>query len=771
MSRKSVNSAKRGKTARRPSRLRAFVKLLQVLVLLGIGASVGVGLGMFVELSESLDKIGDIEAPDATIIYSSDNVELARIYREDRTNVDLDKIPASLRDATIAIEDSRFYKHAGIDIRGIARAAYINLRGGAMEQGGSTITQQLARNVYLTQEKRIERKMQEAVLALLIERNLPKDKILELYLNRVYYGSGAFGVQAASRVYFGKDVEQLTLSESALLAGLPKKPSVYSPHVRKDLAVNRRDIVLNRMAELEYITPEQRDEAKDEQIKVTRLEKGRSLFRAPHFVDYISRQIKKRYGEDLLYSGGLKIYTTLNYEMQKIAEKSLREGVRKHESAKRVSEGCLVCVEAESGFIRAMVGSVDPSSQFNRSTQSSRQPGSAFKPFVYAAAFQEAGMRPSEYVVDAPVSFPGGGSKTWKPKNYDGRYRGSVTIRTAIAQSINIPAIKVANKVGIETVIKYAQLMGIKSELEPYLSTAIGGVKGVHPLEMAAAYNTFANGGVFTESCSIVRVENGRGDVLYDYVPEGRRVLTEKVNTMLDDCLRAVVTEGTARKASPVRDARGKTGTTNEDRDAWFVGYVPHKLVAAVWVGNDDNRPMRSAYGGQVCAPIWAEFMQKSIPIFDTIHKDDKQTEKKRSETDSGASSEKDAAPQDDGAGASSDSDSDVTATDETGTVSRRICPDSGMLATPSCPSASVEVYSRGNEPTSYCTVHGSGGREGSTDARSTASAGGKYVEAPVCPDSGMLAGANCPRRVMKRFPVDSVPTQICTIHNRAGQE
>ena len=374
---------------------------------------------MFISLSNVLPNIGYVEAPEATIIYSSDNVVLGRIFREDRTNVPLKDIPKNLSDATVAIEDSRFYQHSGVDLRGIARAVWQNVRGGRVAQGGSTITQQLARNVYLTQRKTVDRKVQEAVLAILMERHFTKEKILELYLNRVYYGSGAFGVQAASKVYFGKDVDRLDLSECAMLAGMPQKPSGYSPHEDVEAAMGRRDVVLNRMAELHYITAEQAEAAKAEKIIIVPRMAGRSTYKAPHFVDYVTRQLRAAYGDDVLYSGGLRVWTTLNYEMQKAAEDALRNGVKEFEKSRKVTEGCFVAVEPSTGYIRAMVGSVDPNSNFNRCTQALRQPGSSFKVFVYSAAFEKLGKTPRDTEVDAPKSFVGGNGKTWSPKDYE----------------------------------------------------------------------------------------------------------------------------------------------------------------------------------------------------------------------------------------------------------------------------------------------------------------------------------------------------------------
>jgi len=746
------------------------VTALQVIILLGISASVGVGLAMFVSLSSVLPKVQDVNPPEATIIYSSDAVVLGRIFREDRTNVPLKKIPKALQQATVATEDARFYQHSGVDMRGIARALWQNIRGNPLRQGGSTITQQLARNVYLTQRKTIERKAQEAVLAILMERHFTKDKILELYLNQVYYGSGAFGVQAASKVYFGKDVEDLDLSECAMLAGMPQKPSGYSPHEDLEAATARRDTVLKQMFQQGKIDHEQWQSARAEKLAIIPRRRGRSTYKAPHFVDYVTRQLKQRYGDDVVFSGGLRVYTTLNYQMQEAAEKALREGVRDYERTRRVSEGCFVAIEPATGYVRAMVGSVDPGSFYNRCTQGyGRQPGSAFKAFVYAAAFEKLGWTPSKRISNERLTISVPGSKPWTPRNYDGRYGGHPTIEQAVARSINLPAIRTAQAVGVKNIINYAQAMGIHAELEPYLSLAIGGIKGVHPIDMASAYGTFANGGVHVEPCSIFRVTNGRGEILEDYQPEGRQVITRKTAKYVDECLRSVVAGpyGTGKRARVVPEARGKTGTTNDDKDAWFLGYVPGKLVAACWVGNDDWTPMKRAYGGEVCAPIWSRFMLSAIPVYDKTHKDvtAKVAAKPKLRPKAGEPRRGEERPEDSPQG---QPDADVSVTGEADTVSLRVCDESGLLSTAGCPSTSIEHFSRGAEPSSYCPVHRGGHSESQGDSgsvRGNDTQDTTLVTVTVCRGSGLLAGPGCPR-TRKRIPIGDVPTRVCEQHN-----
>ncbi|MCL6630072.1 MAG: penicillin-binding protein 1A, partial [Armatimonadetes bacterium] len=682
-----------------------------------------------------------------------DGVVLAEVFEENREFVKLDDIPKALQDATIAIEDSRFYKHIGIDLKGIARALYQNLRKKEISQGGSTITQQLARNIYLTREKTLSRKLQEVVLALQLERNFSKQQILELYLNEVYYGSGACGVQAASKVYFGKEVKNLTLSQCALIAGLPQKPSVYSPHENLDLAIKRRNVVLDRMAELGYITEEQCEQAKREKPKIVpRKPTGIARYKAPWFVTYVIQQLSDEFGADLVYRGGLRVYTTLNYEMQKAAEEALREGVR---SAKylNVTQGALVCIEPQNGYIRAMVGGVNPDftkDQYNRVVQARRQPGSAFKAFVYTAAIDN-GYDPDYRISNARISFPGYGGKTWSPRNYDGRYGGSYTIRRAIAQSVNICAVRMANEIGIDKVIAYAGMLGIKSPLTRSLALALG-ASDVTPLEICSAYGVFAANGVRAEPMAVVRIttcEAGREEaVIAEYAPTTIRVLSQETARIMNDLFRGVVTSGTGRRALRVPKAHGKTGTTNNDRNAWFIGYTP-ELVAAVWVGNDDNSPMKGVWGGNVCCPIWTQFMLKALDVY------------KRRYEDQGLQTSKDM-------NRSSHERSRSYHQEEVETPAPqmiRLCSESGYRATPDCPSTYEVPADSVPSSLGRCPLHGTSSNttesptgtlnpEGVTPETHTPDTGNppdppraneRYVSVTICVDSGQIANDYCP--------------------------
>lgn len=747
-----------------------IIALLLLVVMLG---AIGATFYSVARFLPSGADIGNYQPNEATKIISDDGVVLAEVFEENREFVKLDDIPKALQDATIAIEDSRFYKHIGIDLKGIARALYQNLRKKEISQGGSTITQQLARNIYLTREKTLSRKLQEVVLALQLERNFSKQQILELYLNEVYYGSGACGVQAASKVYFGKEVKNLTLSQSALIAGLPQKPSVYSPHENLDLAIKRRNVVLDRMAELGYITQEQCEQAKREKPKIVpRKPAGIARYKAPWFVTYVIKQLSDEFGADLVYRGGLRVYTTLNYEMQKAAEEALREGVR---SAKylNVTQGALVCIEPQNGYIRAMVGGVNPDftkDQYNRVVQARRQPGSAFKAFVYTAAIDN-GYDPDYRISNARISFPGYGGKTWSPRNYDGRYGGSYTIRRAIAQSVNICAVRMANEIGIDKVIAYARMLGIKSPLTRSLALALG-ASDVTPLEICSAYGVFAADGVRAEPMAVVRIttcEAGREEaVIAEYAPNTIQVLSQETARIMNELFRGVVTSGTGRRALRVPKAHGKTGTTNNDRNAWFIGYTP-ELVAAVWVGNDNNSPMKGVWGGNVCCPIWTQFMLKALDVYKRRYEDQGlQTsgEMNRSSHERSRSHHQEEvetpAPQ-----------------------MIRLCSESGYRATPDCPSTYEVPADSVPSSLGRCPLHGTSSNttesptgtlnpEGVTPETHTPDTGNppvppraneRYVAVTICVDSGQIANDYCPEKITRRFRADEAPRKVCRLH------
>lgn len=550
----------------------------------------------------------------ATRIYAANGELVASLYRENRAYVRLAEIPAVLQQAVIAIEDERFYQHRGVDVRGILRAAWRNFTRQSVVEGGSTITQQLARNLFLTPRRTLDRKLQEILLAVEIERRLTKEEILERYLNQVYFGNGAYGVEMASRLFFGKSARELTLPEAALLAGVIQAPSRYSPFDNFPAAKRRQEVVLDRMVELGFLRPDQAEAAKKARLQVSPGPRNLGLVgvRAPYFVSYLLPYLVERYGEDAVYSGGLRVYTTLDPRLQAIAQEVVSRGVEEARRAGlRVTQGALVAVEPRTGRILAMVGGVDfQRSQFNRAWQARRQPGSAFKPFIYVAAL-EHGVSPDRVVLDAPVEYRIAGWGYWRPKNYDGTYWGPIPLRVALEHSRNIPAVRMLVELGPQAVIDTARRMGIRSPLQPNLSLALG-TSEVTPLEMASAFATLAAGGVYAEPVAITRVLDSRGRVLEEVQPHRRMALRPDVAYLMTDLLRGVILRGTGRAADVGRPAAGKTGTTDDYRNAWFVGYTP-ELAVAVWVGNDDNSPTHRVVGGSVPARLWARFVKRAL--------------------------------------------------------------------------------------------------------------------------------------------------------------
>lgn len=762
---------------RKKSRFRIFWMVTQITFLFIIISLLVAAGAIYFSVSKMIPQGADLanyKPIESTKIYSSDGVLLAEIFKENREFISYDTVPKHLKDATVAIEDFRFYNHPGVDIVGIARAFYRNLQSKTIGQGGSTLTQQLVRNIYLTPEKTFTRKLQEIALAIQLERQKTKDEILEMYLNEVYYGSGTFGVQTAAKIYFGKDAKDLTLAESALIAGLPKKPSGYSPYENLKAAIGRRNIVLGRMAELGYITNEEKNEAVKEEVKLVGLKRGGiSKYKAPWFVTHVIKSFNDEH-DDLIYTGGLRIYTTLNYEMQQVAEKALREGV-KRARYQRVSQGALVCIDPKTGHIKAMVGGVNPNfvaDQFNRVTQAKRQPGSTFKAFVYTAAIDN-GYSADYRISNNRISYPMGGGKSWTPRNDNGRYGGTYTIKNAVAQSVNVCAVRMADMVGIDEVIKYAHMLGIKSQLGRNLSLALGSSE-VTPLEMCSSYGVFANDGVYAEPTYITRItkesRNNKDDSLIERnEPKLTKVLSEETAAIMNDIFRGVVTSGTARRGvRGVRDAHGKTGTTSNDRDAWFVGYTP-ALVTAVWVGNDDNTRMRSVYGGGVCAPIWSKFMQKAINIHKAEEDASNKENKLAAETKSSESTNK-VVP----------SDSKYY---KNGNVNVKICAESGLVATSNCIDTYTVSYEADTQPTERCTLrHGKSSDDGieinnnteriinqrsssELDGRIAQVEKGQYVTVTICADSGKIANDYCPETVSRRYREDEQPKQVCRIH------
>jgi penicillin-binding protein 1A len=550
---------------------------------------------------------------ETTYIYDIKGKLLTRIHGEaNREVVPLDRISPNLKRAVLASEDSHFYTHHGINPTGVGRAVVVNLVAGGVKEGGSTITMQLVKNLFLSQKRAFTRKLAEAVLAIRLEQILTKDQILEMYLNQVYWGHNNYGVQTAARSYFNKSSEYLTLGESAMMAGLIQAPEEFSPFVSMKLAKLKQKEVLGRMLELTWITQKEYDDALKQEIKLGRIRsfQGSAL---PYITNTVAQELAKKFGRDALLKGGMRVQTTVDAEFQAMAEETvakwherlLGQGLYKNQLA-------LVAIDPRTHFVKALVGGVDSkASEFNRATQAQRQPGSSFKPFVYYTAFATGKYSPDSTVVDSPVSYRDGNG-WYYPRNYDGGFSGAMSIRTALSQSRNIPVIKIGKAVGMNRVIETCRTLGIMSPMEPVTSLPLGAI-GVTPLEMASAYATFANYGWQSPPTVIVRVTDSSGNVLLDNTPKPQRVLDPWASAAILDVMQSVVNNGTGKGAALDRPVAGKTGTTSSEKDIWFVGTVP-QLTTAVWVGRDDNRQLSSgATGGAMVAPIWRDFMVKAL--------------------------------------------------------------------------------------------------------------------------------------------------------------
>ncbi|MBV9103111.1 MAG: PBP1A family penicillin-binding protein, partial [Candidatus Eremiobacteraeota bacterium] len=551
-----------------------------------------------------ISRMADYQPSRTTRVYARDGTLLATLYRENRIWIPIDRIPKMVRDAFIATEDRNFYQHHGVDFGGIIRAAYADYRHESF-QGASTITQQLARALFLSNEVSVSRKIQEALLAIEIERQYTKDEILERYLNLIYFGSGAYGVEAAAHTYFGTDVAHLTVAQAAMLAGLPAAPSDYSPYVDMARAKRRQGHVLDRMATSGYIS---RAEADRDEYAPLRLigERPHGLlsYRYPYFTTYVNHVLEQQFGTKATYEGGLDVDTTLDERLQRIAQDAVDWGVE-HAEAEGIGarEEALVCIRPATGEILAMVGGTGFSlkNQFNRAWQARRQPGSSFKLYVYTAAI-DSGMPPTTIEDDSPISYPMGDGTVWSPMDDDGAFYGAMTLRYALAQSRNVVAVRLAEQLGIDRVVAYAHRMGVAEPLEPNLSLALGS-SVVTPLDQAAGYATIANQGVHIDPTPIRIVRDSLGQILLDNrFPQETEVVSAGTAYIITSMLESVINEGTGYPNAVIgRPAGGKTGTTSSYRDAWFIGFTPD-LVAAVWLGNDDYSRMNESYGGNIPA-------------------------------------------------------------------------------------------------------------------------------------------------------------------------
>ncbi|MEH2089035.1 transglycosylase domain-containing protein [Nostoc sp.] len=538
-------------------------------------------------------------------IKAADGTILQQQGEATREQLKLEQIPDNLKKAFIASEDRRFRQHNGVDPQGIVRAGLSNLRSQGVVEGGSTITQQLTRILFLKQEQTIWRKLKEVRLAQKMEQELTKDQILERYLNLVYLGSGAYGVADAAWVYFSKSPDQLSLAEMATIAGLAPAPSLYAPDKNPEAAKRRRDLVLLRMQEDKVITPEQRQAAIQEPLTLKSSSPKRVQVESPYFTSYIQKELPKYVSANVLKSGGLVVETTLNPSWQKVAEEAVAKTLRNQGRWENFKQAAMVAIDPRNGEIKAMVGGKDfGKNQFNRVTQAQRQPGSTFKGFVYATAIA-TGKSPYDSYEDAPFVVDG-----YEPKNYSENFRGSMNIRDALTRSVNIVAVKVLIDVGFTPTIKLAHDMGIKSELKPTYSLALGSNE-VNLLELTSAYGSFATQGLHAEPHGITRILNRQGKVIWSANFKSKRALDADSAAIMTWMLRNVVEAGTGGAAQlDNRAVAGKTGTSDEARDLWFIGYIP-QMVTGVWLGNDDNRP---TYGSSSSAAYtWHEFMEKAV--------------------------------------------------------------------------------------------------------------------------------------------------------------
>ncbi len=608
-----------------------------VLFLVGTLAVTVSAFWAFTILPRSLPSVTALETIQPLLgskVYDDNDELFTEFHVERRIFIPLAQIPKSLRDAILAVEDARFYSHWGVDPMGIARAVYQNFRRGRIVEGGSTITQQLAKVLFLTPDKSLDRKLKEAFLALELERRYSKERILEMYLNQIYFGAGAFGVEAAARTYFGKSAAELGLPESALLAALPRAPTTYSPFEHPEQARRRRAHVLNRMVEVGALTRPQAARVNAADLALVPPERRRTT--GAYFAEYIRQVLEDKYGADMVFKGGLNIYSTLNPVMQLQAERALRDGLKTLEArstaqtaargktgraAPEAPEGAILTIEPQTGYVKAMVGGYDFfRSEFNRAVQARRQPGSAFKPFVYLAAL-ESGLTSATTIEDAPVTYPAGqNGKPWKPDNYDRKFRGVTTLQQAVEESINVVTVKLQERIGINRTVEVARRLGVQSPLNDDLTIALGS-SDLTLLEITSAYSTLANQGVWVPPTAIRYITDAEGRLLEEMIPQGKEALSPEIAYVMTHMLRGVVERGTGVAARALgRPMAAKTGTTNDYSNAWFIGFTP-RLITGVWVGYDRPRSLgRDETGSRVAVPIWVSYMGKvlaSLPLED----------------------------------------------------------------------------------------------------------------------------------------------------------
>ena len=563
-------------------------------------------LELYLSSLPPIDNLDGFKPNIVTKFYSSDGEIIKTFTAYTFEKIEFKDIPEDLIHALISTEDKNFYKHKGYDLCGLARSTVQNILAGHVVQGASTITQQLARVLFLSNERTFDRKLKELFIAARIEKTISKDKILEMYANNVYLGSGAYGVEGAAQIYFNKHLKELNLAELALIAGLPQAPSVYSPFNNQELAIKRRNQVLARMYKMKYIKKDEYEKAKEEKLHLSKMPKYYTTNKAPYFCDYVLKELEKLgFDETEISQGSYKVLTTLDYKMQKAADEAIPKVMRNWGLTGDKQQAALFSFSPVDGKIFAYSGGKDyTKSQYDRVSQAVRPPGSAFKPFVYAAAM-ERGLDPNDLIEDTPVQIG-----DWAPKNAGNKYRGQIPIYTALMVSSNVAAVRLINAVGIRSVIQTARVLGIETPLEYDYTIALGS-NGVKLFEFTRAFGAFANGGYVVQPYAVERVETSRGKVIYQ-APKTKisHQLSLKTAAQMTAMLKTVISNGTGRAANIGVPSAGKTGTTDDNRDAYFVGYTPN-VVTGVWVGNDDNdSTLGSIYGGTAPAIIWHDVMK-----------------------------------------------------------------------------------------------------------------------------------------------------------------
>ena len=597
---------KRGYSKKRVMVDSPMLSLITGLVVFALGVFLAgmIALKLYLMSLPPIKNLNTLKPNIVTTFCASDGEVIKTFAGYTYSNVQLSEVPEQLVKALIATEDKNFYSHPGYDMVGLARSMVANALAGHVVQGASTITQQLSRILFLSNEKTFTRKIKELQVAAQIEKTIPKDKILEMYLNNVYLGSGAYGVKGAARIYFNKNLNQLTLPEMALIAGLPQAPSVYSPYNNIKLAEKRRNQVLLRMYKMKYIDKETYENAKKSPIKLSTMPVMYATNKAPYFCDYVMKDLQKLgFSEDEIVNGGYKVITTLNYKAQVKANEAIIKNLNAWGLNRDKNQAAVFSFSPIDGRILVYAGGKDyTKSQYDRVTQSARPSGSAFKPFIYTAAI-EKGYSPNDMIDDLPFR-----AGDWTPKNYGNKYRGPIPLYTALMVSSNVCTARLMESVGVRAVIQLARVMGITTPI-PYDYTISLGSNSVKLFEMTRAYGVFANGGFKVEPYAIERVESSRGTILYEAKKaRSSKVLNLNTAATMTAIMKTVITNGTGRAANIGKPAAGKTGTTDDSRDAYFIGFTPD-VVTGVWVGNDDNSQMGGITGGTVPALIWKDVM------------------------------------------------------------------------------------------------------------------------------------------------------------------